>query len=111
MSTFTRQFASADEYEKWLLQVGERISVLSITHPAGSSVYKPRQLWMKGASSPSEVPLSSPAQQASGEITVKYQTSDPTLAPAVSRTALVLQIAMVAAVFFAFSVYAILKLG
>ena len=108
MSTFTRQFGSADEYEKWLLQVGERISVLSITHPAGSSVYKPRQLWMKGASGPSDV--SSP-QQASGEITVKYQTRDPALAPAVSKTALVLQIGMVAAIFFALFVYAILKLG
>ena len=111
MSTFTRQFGSADEYEKWLLQVGERINVLSITHPAGSSVYKPRQLWMKGASGPSEMPPNSSAQQASGEITVKYQTSDPALAPAVSRTGLVLQIAMVAVFFFAVFIYVILKLG
>lgn len=111
MSIFTRQFVSADEYEKWLLQAGERISVLSITHPAGSSVYKPRTLWMKGASSPSEVPPTSSAQQASGEITVKYQTSDPTLAPTVSRSSLVLQVAIVGALFFALFIYAILKLG
>jgi len=111
MSTFTRQFGSADEYEKWLLQVGERINVLSITHPAGSSVYKPRQLWMKGASGPSEMPPNSSAQQASGEITVKYQTSDPTLAPTVSRSTLVLQVAIVAALFFALFVYTILKIG
>jgi hypothetical protein len=111
MSTFTKQFVSADEYEKWLSQVGERINVLSITHPAGSSVYKPRQLWIKGASGPSEVPASSSPQRASGEITVKYQTSDPALAPAVSRSTLVLQVAFVAVVFFALFVYAILKIG
>ena len=111
MSTFTRQFVSADEYEKWLMQVGERISVLSISHPAGSSVYKPRTLWMKGASTPSEVPSGSSAQQAGGEITVKYQTSDPTLAPTVSKSSLALQIAIVGTVFFALFVYAILKLG
>jgi hypothetical protein len=57
------------------------------------------------------VPASSSPQRASGEITVKYQTSDPALAPAVSRSTLVLQVAFVAVVFFALFVYAILKIG
>ena len=32
MAIFTKQFANADEYEKWLQEAGERISVLSITN-------------------------------------------------------------------------------
>ena len=110
MSTFTKQFANADEYEEWLLNVGHRINVLSITNPTGKPIYRQRTLWMKSASSPSEAPPGSSAQ-ASGEITVKYQTSDPTLAPAVSKSTVVFQIAIVAALFFAMFVYAILKFG
>src|SRR5271156_2573055 len=108
MSTFTRQFANADEYEAWLRNVGERINVLTITNPTGTGEYKPRQLWMKGASNPKEMTAPS-GQQANAEITVRYRTSDPTLAPAKSTNTIMAQIAIIAAVFFAVFVYAILK--
>lgn len=108
MSIFTKQFVSADEYEKWLLAVGERINVLSITHPA-QSVYKPRQLWIRKPQMPSELPLGSSDRQA-GAITVKYQTSDQTLVPAKSKIAILAQVSMIAALFFALFMLAISKL-
>jgi hypothetical protein len=109
MSTFTKQFVNADEYEEWLLQVGHRINVLSITNPAGAQrVYKARPQWLNGASNPTEVTASSD-QQPGAEITVKYRTSDPSLAPAKTTTTVVAQVSIVAAVFFAVFVYAILK--
>src|ERR1700687_2484830 len=109
MSTFTKQFVSADEYEEWLLANGERINVLSITNP-GQSVYKPRQLWIRNPRMPSEVPLSSSGQPARAAITVKYQTSDRTLVPAKSKSALLVQVALIAAAFFALFLFATSKL-
>ncbi len=94
MSVFTNQFVSAAVYEAWLRRVGERISVLSITNPTANSA----------------VPLGSSGQQAGGPIIVKYQTSDRTLGPAMSKNAILVQVAIVAAIFFALFIYAILKL-
>jgi hypothetical protein len=105
---FTKQFASADEYENWLRGVGERISVLSITNQPGNRAYKPRQLWIRNPRMPVEI---SPGQQTGGAITVKYQTTDRTLAPAKSLNAIQIpvpiQIALGAAAFFALFVLAI----
>ena len=108
MSVFTKQFVSADEYEAWLNANGERINVLSISNPTGKPIYKPRQLWTRPRN-PSEVPLSSSSQQTGGAITVKYQTSDQTLVPAKSKNAIVVQVALVAAAFFALFLFAISK--
>jgi len=82
---FIKQFANADEYEEWLQEAGERITVMSITNaPAmhGSSI-----------------------QWTTGPITVKYQTDDPSLAPAKSMTVMIVQIVIVAALFFALFLY------
>ena len=109
MSTFTKQFVSADEYEEWLLANGERINVLSISNPTGKPIYKPRQLWTRPRN-PSEVPLSSSSQQKTGgAITVKYQTSDHALVPARSKTTTLVQGALIAAAFFALFLFAISK--
>ena len=104
MSMFTKQFASADEYEDWLRGVGERISVLSITNQPGNRVYRPRQLWIRNPRMPEEI---SPRQQAGGSITVKYQTTDRSLAPAKSKNAFPVQVALAAAAFFALFMLAI----
>jgi hypothetical protein len=109
MSVFTKQFVSADEYEEWLLAVGERINVLSIKNPTGKPIYKPRQLWIRKPQMPSEVPLGSLGQQAGGAITVKYQTNDQTLVPAKSKNAILVQFALIAAAFFALFLFAISK--
>jgi hypothetical protein len=85
MAIFTREFANADEYEEWLQEAGERITVMSITNaPAmhGSSI-----------------------QWTTGPITVKYDTSDPSLAPAKSLTTMIVQIVIVAVIFFALFLY------
>lgn len=108
MSTFTKRFASADEYEEWLRRVGERISVLSITNP-GQSVFKPRQLWIRNPRMPEEVSQSSPAQQ-SGAITVKYQTTDKTLLPQKSKNTTMVQGAVIVAACFALFMLAIYEL-
>ncbi len=110
MSIFTKQFVSADEYEEWLLAAGERINVLSITNPTGKPIYKPRKLWIRSPRQSSEVPLSFSSQQAGGAITVKYQTSDQTLVPAKSKTAILAQVSLIAAAFFALFMLAISKL-
>ena len=109
MSMFTKQFVTADEYEEWLRGAGERISVLSITNQPGHSVYKPRrrQLWIRKPSMPSAEPLNSPGQQAGGAITVKYQTTDRTLAPAMSKNTVPVMVALAAAAFFALFTFAI----
>lgn len=109
MSVFTKQFVNADEYEEWLRGAGERINVLSITSPAGGPIYKPRQLWIRSPSTYPAEPLASEGQNAGGAITVKYQTSDRTLAPASSRKLILIQIALVAAGFFALFTYVISK--
>ena len=109
MSMFTKQFVSADEYEEWLRGAGERISVLSITNQPGRSVYKPRhrQLWIRKPSMPSAESLTSSGQQAGGAITVKYQTSDRTLAPAMSKNTMPVVVVLAAAAFFALFTFAI----
>ena len=109
MSTFTKQFVSADEYEEWLRRVGERISVLSITNP-GQSVFKPRQLWIRRPGMPEEVSQSSSAQQAGAAITVKYQTTDKTLVPQKSKNTTMVQGAVIAAACFALFILAIFEL-
>ena len=109
MSTFTKQFVSADEYEEWLRRAGERINVLSITNP-GQSVFKPRQLWIRNPGMPAEVTQSSSAQQAAGTITVKYRTSDKTLAPATSKNAKLVQVALIATACFGLFILAIFEL-
>ena len=108
MSVFTKQFASADEYEDWLLTNGEQINVLSITNPTGKPISKPRQLWIRSAHKPMEVPLGLSGQPG-GTITVKYQTSDRTLVPAKSKNVILVQVALIAAAFFVFFLYAISK--
>jgi hypothetical protein len=109
MSTFTKQFVSADEYEEWLRRVGERISVLSITNP-GQSVFKPRRLWIRNPGMPEEVSQSSSAQQAGAAITVKYQTTDKTLVPRTSKNAKSVQVALIAAACFGLFILAIFEL-
>jgi len=110
MSTFTKQFVSADEYEEWLLANGERINVLSITNPTGKPIFKPRQLWTRPRN-PSEMALGSTKQQKTGgAITVKYRTSDQTLVPARSKSSTLAQGALIAAAFFALFLFAISKL-
>lgn len=87
MAIFTKQFPNADEYEKWYQEAKERISVLSITNlPAthGSST-----------------------QPTAGPIAIKYKTDDPLLAPARNMTAMVAQVVIVAALFFALFLYLI----
>src|SRR5579864_5983542 len=108
MSTFTKQFASADEYEEWLRKVGERISVLSITNP-GQSVFKPRQLWIRNPGMPEEVSQSSSAKQAGATITVKYQTTDRTVLPQKSKNTTMVQGAAIAAACFALFILAIFE--
>jgi len=108
MSTFTKQFVSADEYEEWLRGAGERINVLSITNP-GQSVFKPRQIWIRNPGMPTDVQQSSPTQQ-TGAITVKYQTSDKTLAPAKGKNTNLIQGAAIAAACFALFLLAIFEL-
>ena len=108
MSTFTKQFVSADEYEEWLRGAGERINVLSITNP-GQSVFKPRQLWIRNPGMPTEVQQSSSPQQA-GAITVKYQTNDKTLAPARGKNTNLIQGAAIAVACFALFLLAIFEL-
>jgi len=110
VSIFTKQFVNADEYEQWLRGVGERISVLSITNSAAKRVYKPRQLWIRSPRMPSAEPLIPLGRQAGGSVTVKYQTSDRTLGPATSKNEKLVQIAIVAAIFFALFMFAVSKL-
>ena len=109
MSTFTKQFVNADEYEEWLRRVGERINVLSITNP-GQSVFKPRQLWIRNPGMPEEMSPSSSAPQAGGAITVKYRTSDKTLVPRTSKNAKMVQVGLIAAACFGLFILAIFEL-
>ncbi len=81
MAIFTKQFANTEEYEEWLQKAGKRISLLSITNApaiAGSST-----------------------QPATGPITIKYQTDDRSLAPAGRNAAMIAEVVIVAALFFA----------
>src|SRR5258706_7890107 len=110
MRMFTKRFVSIDEYEEWLRGAGERINVLSISNPTGKPIYKPRQLWIRSPQKPSGVPETFSGQTAGGAITVKYQTSDRTLAPATSKNSVMVQGALIAAACFALFMFAILEL-
>ncbi|MGB8413914.1 MAG: hypothetical protein WCE23_13915 [Candidatus Binatus sp.] len=90
MAIFTKQFADTDEYEQWLQKAGERISVLSITNaPArdGSST-----------------------QPTTAPIGITYETDDQSLAPARSRTTIVVQAVIIGVLFFALFIYLISKI-
>ncbi len=87
MPIFTKQFANAEEYEEWLHKAGERISLLSIINAP---------------------PISGSSTQPSpGPITIKYQTDDRSLAPTGSMMAMIAEIVIVAALFFALFLYVI----
>ena len=90
MAIFTRQFASADEYEEWLQNAGERITVLSIANAPA----------MHGSS----------AQPATGPIAITYETDDQSLAPAKSRMAMIAQVVVIGVLFFALFLYLISKI-
>jgi hypothetical protein len=95
MSTFTKQFSSADDYEDWLKGVGERVHVLTISNSSPvrtlsdqrSTVFTPRK--------------SAPA------VIVKYETRDKSLAPQKSKFTSVVQIVVIGVVFWALAIYAI----
>lgn len=90
MAIFTKRFASSDQYEEWLQNAGERISVLSIANsPVGH-----------GAST----------QPTGGPITVTYETEDESLAPPRSRAMLIAQAVIIGVIFFALFVLLISKL-
>ena len=91
MAIFTREFASADEYEEWLREVGERIHVLGITNHPG-----PKNLSQQSQSVP---------------VVVKYQTSERSLAPAQSTAKTIAQVAIIGVVFFILFLYLISKLS
>ena len=94
MSTFTKQFSSADDYEDWLRGAGERVHVLTISNASAvrtlsdprSTVFTPRK---------------EPA------VIVKYETRDKSLAPQKSKFTSVIQIVAIGVVFWALFIYAI----
>ncbi len=89
MAIFTRQFADTDEYEQWLQKAAQRISVLSITNaPARNG----------SSTQPSTAPIG-----------ITYETDDQSLAPAKSRTAIVVQAVIVGLLFFAVFLFLISK--
>ena len=85
LAVFRKQFATGNQYEDWLEEAEGRIILLSITNA-------PR-------------PFSSAGQEQVGPVTVTYQTRDPSLAPPRSLASRIIQIALVAAVFFAAFLY------
>jgi hypothetical protein len=90
MAIFTKEFANADEYEEWLQEVGERITVMSITNAPemhGSTI-----------------------QWTTGPITVKYETSDPSLAPSKSMAIMIVQMVIIGALFFALFIYLVSRI-
>jgi hypothetical protein len=89
MAIFTKQFANADDYEEWLAEASGRINVLSIEN--------------------SPVPFGSTIQQQAGPVTLRYQTYDRSFAPPRSMMRRIVEVALVAAVFFALFLYWIYK--
>jgi site-specific recombinase XerC len=95
MSTFTKQFSSADDYEDWLRVVGQRVHVLTISNSSPvrnlsaprTSVYTPRK---------------EPAV-----VVVKYETKDRSLAPQKGKLSTLIQIVAIGAVFWVLFIYAI----
>jgi hypothetical protein len=85
MAVFTKRFANTDEYEKWLEEAGERISVVSVTNPPA----------MYGWST----------QPGSGPIAITYETDDESLAPARRTAAKIAAVVLIAAFFFAVFLY------
>ena len=89
MAIFTKQFANADDYEEWLAEASGRINVLSIEN--------------------SPAPFGSTIQQKAGPVIIRFQTYDRSFAPPRSMTRRIVEVALVAAVFFALFIYLIYK--
>lgn len=92
MAIFTKQFASADDYEDWLKNASNRINVLSISNSPqifGSSMHIPK---------PGE------------PVVVKFQTQDKSFAPPRKVSAKAMQYAAVGAAFFALFAYLVAEL-
>ena len=87
MPIFTKQFANADEYEEWLRKAGARISLLSVLNSPTTS--------------------GSSTQPNTAPITIKFETDDRSFAPTGSTMAMIAEIVIVAAVFFALFLYLI----
>ena len=90
MAIFTKQFPDSDQYENWLQEAGDRISVLKISNSPP----------MNGSST----------QSTTGPISVTYEIDDESLAPARSRTAIVAQAVIIGALFFALFLFLISKI-
>jgi len=90
VAIFTKRFANADEYEAWLEEAGERISVMAITN--------------------SPALYGSSTQPTAGPITLRYQTEDPSLAPAKSMRTMIAQVVIIAALFFALFVFLVSRI-
>lgn len=85
MAIFTKQFANADEYEEWLAEASGRVNVLSIEN--------------------SPVSFGSTAQPRGGPVTLRYQTNDRSFAPPRSIVRRTIEVAIIAAIFFALFLY------
>jgi hypothetical protein len=94
MGTFTKEFASADDYEEWLKEVGERVHVLTISNVS----------MVKNLSAPRNVPSGARTRP---PVIIKYETKDKSLAPQRSRLTSVLQIVAVGVVFWVLFIYAV----
>ncbi len=90
MAIFTRRFADTDQYEEWLQMAGKRITVLSITNAPA----------MHGSST----------QPPTGPIAITYETDDQSLLPAKSRMAMIAQVVIIGALFFALFLFLISKM-
>ena len=85
MAIFTKRFATADEYEEWLAEASGRVNVLSIEN--------------------SPVSFGSTAQAHGGPVVLRYQTNDRSFAPPRSMARRTIEVAIIAAVFFALFLY------
>ena len=85
MAIFTKRFATADEYEEWLAEASGRVNVLSIEN--------------------SPAPFGSTAQAHGGPVALRYQTNDRSFAPPRSIARRTIEVAIIAAVFFALFLY------
>lgn len=85
MAIFTKQFADADEYEKWLEKASGRINVLKIQN--------------------SPTIFGSTGQPSAGPVIVRYHTRDKSFVPPKSASYKNVEAAIVAAGFLALSLY------
>jgi hypothetical protein len=92
MAIFTKQFASADDYEDWLRNASNRINVLSISN------------------SPQIFGSSMNMAKAGEPVVVKFQTNDKSFAPPRKASAKAMQYAAVGAAFFALFAYLVAEL-